>query len=386
MTNFISGIPALKTIGAGRLVRALADQGAKIVWVGNKSEVADQVRNRKPFAALRSAVIHYARRWKRQRLLADPNFMDGEESVVLLHPAEIGMDWCIQFIRQRKAPTWIFMFDSSFFCIRSYNHLKGAVCLGCIEGNWSAAQTAGCKAYPIQDSRALEHQQAMLEFARAGKVKFLAQSETNARMARRHFGESAVVRVAGMWTDDVGEAVSAPYSARSDMNEGYDVVLHGSSASAKGALWAIELARKLPDVRFLFPFSDDSTHAKPPTNIDFKTMSWDTGLRSEVEKAKITLVPSLWSASIEAALVKSILIARRTVVVAEKTAYSSEISDEVVYKLPVDASRAAEELRSILKNFKPLSFDCRETWRKSFAKSNGQLLQNITRETDEGVE
>lgn len=381
MTTFISGIPALKTIGAGRLVRALVDQGANIVWVGNKSDVADKVRNRKFFAAARAASVHYARRFRRKQLLKDPRFINSPEPVVLLHPAEIGMDWCIEFIRRRKAPTWIFMFDSSYFCIRSYNHLNGSVCLGCVGGNWQAAKLAGCESYPIKDSRALEHQQSTLELARSGKVKFLAQCETNARLARRHFGESVEVRVAGMWTDDVGEAMgdTSPHDAK----PGYDVVLHGSSADAKGGKWTVELARSMPHVRFLLPFAADPALPAPlPSNIDFKPMSWASGLRAEMEKAKIALVPSLWSASIEAALVKSILLTKRAVVIDEPTAYSAEISESEVLKLPREIPKAAVALAEMIENFSPISEDKRTAWRRAFANKNGSLLANIRRITE----
>lgn len=382
MAAFISGVPPITAIGAGRLVRALVDQGADIVWVGNKSAIAEKVRNREPIGALRAALVHLARRFRRNRLLNDRHFIRSESPIVLLHPAEIGMDWCIRFIRNRERPTWIYLFDSSFFCVRSYNHLRNSTCIECLGGTFSAARKNGCKPYPIPDRNAIEHLEEIRALSRSGKLRFLAQSETQAKLAQRHFGENSVVRVAGMWTDDVEKAIASPTTSADEKNIVYDVVFHGSAIGPKGAFWALELASRVPALRFLFPFAPESlSSVRIPSNADFNPMSWDNGLEAAIANARLTLVPSLWSASIEAALVKSILIARRVAVIHDETAYSSEVPADLIVKLPYGIEEAAKLLAAAIKENASISRNAREIWRRSFAERNRRLLANIVRET-----
>jgi hypothetical protein len=385
MTKFISGIPPVTSIGAGRLVRILVDQGADVRWVGNKSAVAQKLRRREYLGTLGAAWTHFRRRLRRIEIMRDRSLLDGSEPVVLLHPAEIGIGWCIRFVRKRNGPTWIYLFDSGFFCIRSYNHLEGATCLKCVGGNWKAAELNGCKPFPVQDRHALDHQKEMFELATTGKLKFLAQSETQASLARRHFGESVEVKVVGMWTDDVEEIFlrSNTATATNEKNE-FDVVLHASPVSAKGVYFAVQLASNCPTLRFLFPFSKEelATNAlRIPENISFRPMSWETGLRDEIRRIPFTLVPSLWSAPVEGALVKSLLEARAVAVVAVESAFASELGADVALTLsPVPEEAAVALLSAISQKWSPKAED-REKWAARFSLKNRTLLGNINRTT-----
>ena len=83
-----------------------------------------------------------------------------------------------------------------------------------------------------------------------------------------------------------------------------------------------------------------------PENITFKPMDWANGLKAYVQKANYVLCPSIWSAPVEGALVKSVLSGTPTIVVDETSAYQSELSDNIVVRVAADVVKAAEQIRA----------------------------------------
>jgi hypothetical protein len=75
-------------------------------------------------------------------------------------------------------------------------------------------------------------------------------------------------------------------------------------------------------------------------------MTWNSGLARAVADAAVVAVPSLWSAPVESALVKSLVTARAVAVADNPTAFASEIPEDVVLHLPVEPDAAAHRLRS----------------------------------------
>jgi hypothetical protein len=298
-----------------------------------------------------------------------------EESVVLLHPQTLGFRRCMKLIERRSTPTWLYLMDSSFFCIRSYNYIPGeeSACLRCLGGDFTSIGNYGCKPSPLKDSNALEFVKRLLKYVKTGHVKLLSQTKSQAGLARRHFGENAEIHVNGMWGVDWDISLPADDEKKNTAVPKYDVVFHGSPHPAKGADWAIALAERCKETRFLFPFS--SGRSLP--NCTFSDITWDSGLRDAVCSADIVLVPSLWSAPIEGALVKSIGAARAVAVVDNLTAFSNEIPEGMLLRLPGKPDRAAKVLKEALAcNWEPNS-DALNEWFASFRESNRGLIRRM---------
>lgn len=306
-------------------------------------------------------------------------------SVVLVHPQTIGFRRCIELIEARSRPTYLYLMDNSFFCVRSYNYIPGerSACLRCLGGNWSQSSANNCKPFPRSDPDAWEFQRRLMKYADSHRVLILAQNRMQATLARKHFGDRAIIQVVGLWAKEWDFLRRLD---RSDNQTGrydnWDVVFHNSAEPAKGAMWAIELAQHCPELKFLFPFSDRvlaSSDVIPPANCTFSSLTWETGLRDAVESSRFVLVPSLWSAPIEGALVKSIALGNAVAVVDEPTAFSSELSDDLVLKLPADPCAASNTLTAAIEHGWTPDAEEKSAWIRSFVEANELLLSRFRR-------
>ncbi len=177
------------------------------------------------------------------------------------------------------------------------------------------------------------------------------------------------------------ENVDAPQTYDPDYE--WDVVYHGYFVAAKGADWLYEVAKYAPDVKFLYACGRNKRIPGPRDNMRFQPMSWETGLKDAVTKAKLTLVPSLWSASIEGALIKTILAAPQTGVVKSPTAFNAELDDDMLHRLSPDPATAAKEIQAIVKSPSGPSKKRRYEWWQEFSGSNKTILSNIIQAVDE---
>ncbi len=91
----------------------------------------------------------------------------------------------------------------------------------------------------------------------------------------------------------------------------------------------------------------------------------------------MTIVPSLWSAACEGALIKSIVTSRLCAVVDNPTAFSSEIPDDVVLKLPPDPTEAAEAATKALANAWQPEENARQEWVKAFKLHHRAMVNRI---------
>jgi hypothetical protein len=383
----ICGVSPVRSIGAGRLAIELARQASarsdvRIWFAGDRSAVADAVRRRRWGSAARSLAIHAGRR-VRQRLLAVSPAVTEAESLILLHPQSIGGRWCLDLIRRRRHPTWIYLLDSSFFCIRSYNHLalEHDACTRCIGGVWSAAKDHGCRPYPAGHDCGPTFLEEVRSFAAAGRVRFMAQNPGQAALAERHFGPRWPVPVVGMWTVDLAEAFAA--GSRSPVSPphvaSYDVVFHGGDHPAKGFGWALDVARRLPAARFLFPmrWNSGAGWGERPANCDFTAMTWESGLEDAVASSLVTLVPSLWSAPVEGALVKSIVVGRAVAAPAIESGFVADLPAGLVRLLAKSPEVAVDQLRDMIAAGWRPEASTLEAWKARFQADNGPLLATM---------
>ena len=383
----LSGIAPTNRGGTGRLLLGLIEEqraknlDVQFVFVGNRANVARSLLLRNPVGLGQEVVRHYWRRASRHWLLRSRKLIETPRLVVL-HPQEIGTRWLDAVITRRARLgriTELFVLDASFFCVRSYNHMPGenAPCLRCLEHGPSEAARHGCRAFPIRDPWASTFVTRIRQQALRGSVAFWAQTEGYRMLLKEFAGQGAKVRVAGLWTDDFDDLENSfptvPPIA--------DIVYHGSWHEAKGAQWALSLAAAMPDRTFLFPCRKPAA-TEPPPNALFQNLSWDNGLAEQVQASSLCLVPSLWTATIEGALVKSIAHAPATAVVASSFAFSEELPDGLVLRLPADIGDAATMLRTHA-GWQP-SAALRTDWLKSFALRNTGILETLAHTAFEG--
>jgi hypothetical protein len=214
----------------------------------------------------------------------------------------------------------------------------------------------------------------IMDFARAQKIKFIAQNERQALLAKKHFGDEVIIKVAGLWVNDWVYENSLDSK---NISAEYDIVYHGRPIAAKGAYWAIQLASFLPQYRFLFPFAKQSLQGHPPQNCSFKEMSWNSGLKNIVINSPLVLVPTLWSSPIEGALIKSISYGNETAVVQNHTSFSDEIPDNVVLKLNINPQIAAAQVHSALSENDVISETVKNEFMQKFEDTNKNLLNRL---------
>jgi hypothetical protein len=378
--TILSGIAPTTRGGTGRLLRSLVaerqakDLNVRFVLVGNRANVARSMVAREPLKLLVEAGRHYARRASRHWLIHQPSFV-GSPRLVVFHPQEIGTRWLARVIAVRTArnlKTEIFVLDESFFCIRSYNHLPGedAACLRCLEQGPEPALRFGCQTFPIRDRWAAAFIHQLQRQALAGEVVFWTQTTGQVSLLRRWAGEAVNARSMGLWTDDFDELQATPAEAAPLA----DVVYHGAWLAAKGGPWALRLAELMPERRFLFPCRRPPG-ITPPPNVIFRQMSWDSGLAAQVRSTPLSLVPSLWTAPIEASLVKSIAHAPATAVIPVPGSFAESLPADVALKLPSAPSEAA----AVIRRHASWRIDpgVRQEWIQTFTARNRGLLQRL---------
>ena len=312
-----------------------------------------------------------------QKIASEPN-------LILVHPQTIGFTRFIRLIEKRQHPAWVYLMDSSFFCVRSYNLLPNAAepCTLCLSKNTDPAQQNNCKPFPVDDNEAFDFIRMLSTFSDQGKVNFLVQNQKQYDLARIHFGSKPEIRVIGLWLDELDSIISQRQAPTQNVTKKqYDVVFHGAPISAKGAHWALELATQCPSLGFYFPFSFTSlklgSDITVPANCTFEESTWETGLCEVVANSKITLVPSLWSAPIEGALIKSLIAGRVVAIVENPSSFSSELPPDIVLTLPRNTAHAATILSSAISNHWQPNPENLDKWIKNLISDNRHLLEKL---------
>lgn len=362
--------------GTGEWLRYILSQGGEVISGRHLDEPRATIRARDGILAEwrqnRTATTEH-----RRFIESLPDLAKREDcEFVLVHPQSMGLRQALAFMQARKSITHFFLLDNSFFCIRSYNHLRGehSPCLACMGGAFESIARHHCEPFPKSDSReAIEFVQKLQVLVREGRVRFMAQSASHAALAASHFG--CEVPVVGLWANGWDECLNAPAPRASSTR--WDIVFHGWNVPAKGADWMIEVAQRCPDLTFLMPFYMAQRKSKLLSNCTFEGKSWGSGLREAIRDAHITAVPSLWSASVEGALFKSIAFAPAVAVVENDTAFSSELPDGLVLRLPADPNRAALALREAVAARWTPDAALRTHWLDDFTRFNRSMYQRL---------
>lgn len=264
-----------------------------------------------------------------------------DSDVLLMHPQTLGLPVFKALVENNKTVR-MYVLDNSFFCIKSLNYRAGnrGECLDCI-GNVRNCH-ATCSPFPAGAERGENID--FLEWLNtvAGRIQFYCQSERQAKLLRTHFGEHVIVSVIGMLTPEY-------------LSTRVDVVFHGEALAAKGLCYFAEIAKRLPEYSFLAPAPRDhvdrvlaSESLTVPPNMLCHDIRWSSGLDQLVMGCRLVMCPSLWSAPVEGALMKSLYYNGNVAVVSGNYSFEGELPSEIVLRLNHDLDHSAQEVRSFL--------------------------------------
>jgi len=289
------------------------------------------------------------------------------KTILFIHPQTAGIGLLNRLTSRNKV--YLYVMDNSFFCIRSYNihPILRNECTNCV-GDPRRFHLQ-CSPFPVEGNQTKLVNGLHILQKNVNKLTFLAQNNNQSKLLKKHFGQECRTIVVGMDTKELGE-----YSKPNVHAVNYDVVFHGDVNLAKGSIWFVEVAEFLPQIKFFMPCTKFDMElvigrSIKVKNIIFSPCSWENGLRDAVEGAKLVCVPSIWSAPIEGALLKSILFNGEVAVVKTEYGFSQEIAENVLLHLSSDPSHAALEISKHLSGDTKLKETSRQ-WLKFFSSKN----------------
>lgn len=263
--------------------------------------------------------------------------------VFIFHPQSIGLSTTTNLIENNK--TFIYVLDTFFFCKQSYNYLKNnEACFQCID-NPKAAIDNKCNFFLSNQKDDEYHNLQLAIKENLNEIHFLTQNDNQTLLLKEKYGVNVSVTKLGMLIDleDSKDELSGHCKS-------YDIVFHNTNILAKGVSYFLELADKLPNLKFLMPY-DKKEIAHPVhhlKNVDFISMSWETGLKEAIANAKIVINPSLWSAPVEGALLKSIKYNGCIAIVPIDFSFQKEIPSDTVIHLHSSINKSASILTKII--------------------------------------
>ncbi|NBW41371.1 hypothetical protein EBR25_10295 [bacterium] len=289
-------------------------------------------------------------------------------TIVIAHPQYLGHRLVEQLI-ESNSDIRLYVLDNGFFCLQSYNHIAGEMreCLECL-GNPRKVLPI-CRSHPLPYPVPENMEFLLFLQKNAHKISFFCQTRGQELMLKKHFGETTRTTIVGMSTNEcvVTDADSQP-------NEKFDLVYHGATHSAKGVLYAIQLAFLIPELRILFPCPVNEIYdliggPRVPLseNCIFRPMTWENGLKEHVTHCRMVLVPSLWSAPVEGSLIKSIFYNGRVGVVDTAFGFHHEIPEQFVCRLTPDLRVSADKIRQLIDT--PIPREEARKWSQSFNNS-----------------
>ena len=348
MKYLVSGIGP-SDWGVGRLMRAMGPRYKSLGYSVVYRRMAQSIRQKFRNGYYLQAFLELPNRYLGLLAFNMKCYFMKSATVIVVHPQTIGFARLFRLIERNTVS--IYVVDNSFFCIRSYNTnpVSNTECLKCLN---SIVPDDLCQPFPV----GMDKEENILFLKKlkeySNSLTFLAQSDLQRQLLQEHFGVTANIRVIGMDTGEI-EASRVKYLESINFVCQYDIVFHGASIIAKGLLYVVELAEELPEYRFLVPDEiqkvRDVTNRPVPNNIICKKMTWETGLKHAVINARLVLNPSLWSATIEGALLKSAAFNKNVATIRTQFGYEAEIKIITNHlRLDQDVKSAAQKIRAFL--------------------------------------
>ncbi len=278
------------------------------------------------------------------------------KKIIIIHPQSLGFNLFFRLLDHNDVS--IYVVDNSFFCIKSNNfrHPIGE-CLDCL-GNVNNCHES-CQPSPIRYDK-LENLNYLRRYKEySPEINFFAQNYSQSVLLMKHFEEFKSIEIIGMNTGEIklykNERSNVIYCEKEQDNIWPDIVYHGVASYAKGIEYILKLARELKNYTFLIP-EDQKTVENylgshiAINNIVFEKCTWETGLKEYVIKSKLTICPSLWSAPIEGALIKSMVYSPMTAAVSTQYGFVNDIPEDLILKLDSDPKQASISIIKYLKD------------------------------------
>ena len=296
--------------------------------------------------------------------------------VFLFHPQSIGLNIVSNLIK--KNTIYFYVFDNFLFCKKSYNYIQGnSPCIECID-NKKAHIKNKCTFFP--NNQVQKQYDAFLDVIEQNlkKIVFLTQNKKQSELLKMKFGDDMNINQIGMMID----LRSSRKEINNDVKE-YDFLYHNTLTEAKGMRYFLDLAKEMNEYSFAIPYTKQQVRSVIPDlkylkNLDFLSVTWETGLLEILTKSKIVLNPSLWSAPVEGALLKSIHYNGCVAVIDVNYSFQQEIPDSVLIKLPKNIQTAKEILSLVINSEKEINRLKRNSkdWLVNYNK-NTELLFDI---------
>lgn len=391
----LSGIPPGDS-GTGRMIRQLVDQaknsGLDINFVSRQrpASIRRLLKAGKVLSAA-SVLLETAYQNIRFSLHCRRLLASRKGKLLLMHPQTLGFELTNRLLEIWPAgKAFIYILDSSYFCVRSYNYIPGetAPCLRCLGGKFEARAQHGCTPFPVKDALAAAYTQVLYKATTEKRVNFLSQNDTQKRFAKTHFGPDTPVEVVGLWGQewtepfDDFEADEQSDGSKTLERLGLDAekptfVIHSFFVPAKGADWFLAVSKLCPQYQFVCPFPKPHALQDDYPNVLFHPLTWESGLRDLLGAATATFVPSLWSTPIEGAMVKSIVASQRVAVVQNHSSHQLELPDGLVLRLSGSPQEAAPQLAAALAANWETDATIKRDWVREFRQKNEGFATNL---------
>ncbi|MDH5403328.1 MAG: hypothetical protein OEY49_12605 [Candidatus Heimdallarchaeota archaeon] len=306
-----------------------------------------------------------------------------DSKVLIIHPQSLGFNNFFKLIKNNICE--IYIVDNSYFCLKSYNQFKNEfnACLRCLSSR-TFVEASNCSPYPFPYSRNENIKNLIKWTDESNSISYLVQNQNQASLLMKHFGREVSIKVVGLYTTEFDNHPSMQILNDHE----YDIVYHGSILKAKGFLYFCSLIMNLKKFRILIPFSpsivkeqykniDSSIFSSE--NISFINMTWESGLQQVIEKCKLVVCPSLWSAPIEGAIIKSILHNGCVAIYNAHYSFSNELPENIVVKLGENLDKSAAHIENILLNTenRKILINKSKEWYKNYIIESKNLGKGI---------
>ena len=291
--------------------------------------------------------------------------------IILIHPQRIGYGAVIRLIKN-KNKIKIYVVDSSFFCIEGMNYDKQSriECLRCLK-------ETNCFSYCLPSTPIYTKEKNIYYIKELKKysnnIIFYAQNNEQAQLLKQFYGENTIINVIGLDTGEFDEIYE-----NNNEHTLYPIVYHGSLEPAKGIEYLLFLGEKLIDknIQILIPYAKidvEKRYSKLKHLIDstvfiYKSFNWETGLKEIVQKANVVLCISIWSAPIEAALIKSLLCNGNVVVYDADCGFHKEIPDAYITRLNNNLDYSTEIFLNSINKKNVVRSELTKKWTKTYLK------------------
>lgn len=294
-----------------------------------------------------------------------------KSEIILIHPQTIGYKKILNLI-QFNTNVKMYLMDNSFFCMCSYNYASRTEkeCLKCLNNPGSDYEE--CKPFPTKYNKSYNVSFLKNLQKTYAKIQFFVQTEHQKKLVQLHFGENVRVKNIGL---NLNEIDFEEIETLSKLPKQDFIVYHGNLAAAKGILFVIKLAKHLKKYKLIIPFDEKTIRSSFPhiknlsSNIILKKLTWESGLKEYVSSSKLILCPSIWSATIEGSLLKSLAYNGNVAVYNTSYGFENELPSNILLRLNNNLVQSASKINKFIQENQN-NKKAATVWIKKFLSTN----------------